>query len=157
MYDYNRRKPPLTLTPETPMATTKYYVGDLCYVMKDVWEEVCELTFPAGINGSEVTGELQLSDGRKFIIFGTAYGDGEYRDNFGNRYGVDSGTLGVILADEIRSREAYFGGGNIVEFPVTLTDANCGDDKGQITFGHIVIDTAGDYDEEEGYEEDEEF
>ena len=139
------------------MANSKYYVGDLCYVMKDVWEEVCNLTFPEHMHGSEVTGELQLSDGRKFVIFGTAHGDGEYHDNFGNRYCVDSGTLGVILADEIRSEEAHFDGGNIIEFPVTLTDANCGYDEGQIAFGHIVIDTGNDYDEDEGYEEDEDY
>lgn len=28
------------------MPAGRYYVGDLCYVMDDVWDEVCDLMFP---------------------------------------------------------------------------------------------------------------
>lgn len=55
----------------------QYYIGDLCYVMHDVWGEVCDLMFPSLLDEEE-SGELELSDGRKIIIFPTPYGDGEY-------------------------------------------------------------------------------
>ena len=53
-------------TAVTP-APVKYYIGDLCYVMHDAWDEVCGLT---PFDNSEH--EFELEDGRKFILFNTA-------------------------------------------------------------------------------------
>ena len=55
------------------MRPGKYYVGDLCYVMDDEWDDVCSLI----IQGNEcVDGEFTLPDGRRFASYGTMYGDG---------------------------------------------------------------------------------
>lgn len=77
--------------------TATYYIGDLCYVLHDAWDEVCSLfTF------DNETWEYQLQDGRKFFLFNTAHGEGVYQDQHGGRYPVDSGTIGAILVDDIR-------------------------------------------------------
>ena len=126
----------------------KYYIGDLCYVMHDAWSEVCDLMFP-GDSDDEVSGELELADGRKIIIFPTAYGDGEYFDQAGNAYGVDSGTIGAIKVDDIRDTNAHLDGGNIHEFAAEIDQYDCWSENGELGFYKVVIDTAGsDYDDE---------
>lgn len=73
-----------------------YWVGDLCYVLHYAWTEVCECG----------DGVHTLADGRRIATFATVHGDGIYDDDDGNGYGVDSGTLGCILADDIRDADA---------------------------------------------------
>lgn len=146
---------------ETTVTPVRYYVGDLCYVMHDEWSEVCDLTFPPG-EDEEVTGELQLADGRKFVIFPTAYGDGVYNDQHGNPYAVDSGTIGAIKVDDIRDPQFQstieHGLGQIHEFPAEIDDLDCCCEDGAISIYNVYIDTAGsDCDEDEdGYEWDNE-
>jgi hypothetical protein len=48
----------------------------------------------------------------KFVVSGTAYGDGCYMDNLGNKYGVDAGVIGIVpkcmwkcTEKEIKKRE----------------------------------------------------
>jgi hypothetical protein len=127
----------------------QYYIGDLCYVMHDVWSEVCDLMF-SGDSDEEVTGELELSDGRKIVIFSTAYGDGEYFDQAGNAYGVDSGTIGAIKVDDIRDTNAHLEGGNIHEFAAEIDGYDCWSENGELGFYKVVINTG---DEGEGEEE----
>ena len=150
-------------TTKMPASTARYYVGDLCYVMNSEWDEVCALTFPD--DGSEVTGKLQLADGRKFAIYGTAHGDGTYRDFYGHTYPVDSGTLGIIKVDDITDpgfQDAIDSdAGHIIELPEEFETLECGYDNGVVRFGHIEIITGfePDEDEEEEFsftEEDEE-
>ena len=67
-----------------------FYIGDVCYEMTDEdyyadWSN----------NFEDFEGEHELR-GHKFAIGGTAYGDGEYEDQYGHRYGVDSGTIGIL-------------------------------------------------------------
>ena len=85
------------------MPAGSYYVGDLCYVMNDEdWREICKLT----IGGNEcIEGEFTLSDGRRFAMYDTAYGDGGYLDQTGNEYSVDSGTIGCIKVSDITKFE----------------------------------------------------
>jgi hypothetical protein len=150
-------------TTSMPTSTARYYVGDLCYVMNPEWSEVCDLTFPD--HTTEVTGKLQLADGRKFAIYGTAHGDGTYRDFYGHSYSVDSGTLGIIKVDDITDPEFQNaidnGLGHIIELPEEFETLNCGYDDGVVCFGHIEIITSfgPDEDEEEEFsftDEDEE-
>lgn len=143
---------------EPVTAPVKYFVGDLCYVMHDVWPEVCDLCV---FDNSEWM--YQLEDGRDFILFSTSYGDGEYFDRQGNSYGVDSGTIGAIRLDDIKDKEANLEAGVIHEFPLPLEEYDCAYDAGTLVFGTVEIDTAPDYEDEEdeedlrGYEyEDEE-
>lgn len=83
------------------MPAGNYYVGDLCYVLHNEWDEVCEIMFdtpnPSGVRD----GEFTLKDGRRFATYSTQYGDGLYNDQFGNQYPVDAGLIGCILLSDI--------------------------------------------------------
>lgn len=134
------------------MPAGRYYIGDLCYVMHDEWNEVCDLFFPPeDTTGRGRDGEFVLKDGRRFASFGTAYGDGEYVSNIGTRHGVDSGSIGCILVSDIRDNtyadiERL---GAVVEFDQPF---EVSEDQGLLIFGHVQIETAdspwNDYDEE---------
>ena len=131
------------------MKAGKYYVGDLCYVMQESWDEVCELIIRPG-NGRLLEGEFNLKDGRRFAIYSTAYGDGTYYDGEGGRYFVDAGVIGCILESDIVANERNdVDGGNVIVFK---EDFNTSSDGENITFGNVTILT-GDYDEEPADEE----
>lgn len=137
---------------------TEYYVGDLCYVMHDCWEEVCNLTYPEDGPANGVQGEFTLADGRQFFLFNTAFGDGEYFDAEGRRYLVDSGTLGAIRVSDIKDTEGFESAmrgnsGQVHTFDYELIADECHSMAGVITLGEVEIDTAAD-DEIEGYEEE---
>lgn len=123
------------------MKAGNYYVGDLCYVMHDVWDEVCELTFP-NRNARPVDGEFTLKDGRRFAIYSTAYGDGTYPSNIDTTHCVDSGTIGCILVTDIKdntdSQERMKELAAIVEFN---NDFETSTDGRVIMFDNMEIDT----------------
>ena len=82
------------------MKAGKYYVGDLCYVLHDRWDEFCSLT----ISGHRVLdGEFNLADGTRFATFTTRWGDGNYFDQDGKSYDVDAGLIGCIRVEDIRA------------------------------------------------------
>lgn len=89
-------------------------------------------------------------------MFNTAYGDGEYLDDFNRSYGVDSGSIGCILASDISGAKKDAEGGHIVTFESAVVARN---DDGVIQFGHVAIDTSGgiaegdgnDYDRDDGW------
>ncbi len=120
-----------------------YYVGDLCYVMHDCWDEVC---------GQSIEGQYKLKDGRSYAIHRTAYGDGLYSSNIGEKFSVDSGTIGCIpikdILDDVKLQEILYLGA-IVYFPYSFDTEN---QQGLIKIGHITIDTG--YDEFEEFDED---
>lgn len=79
-----------------------FYIGDVCYAMSDddydgEWHNEDYTDF-------EGAHELR---GHKFAIGGTAYGDGEYEDQFGHRYGVDSGTIGILPYELCENKNPY--------------------------------------------------
>ena len=117
------------------MPAGKYYVGDLCYVMHNEWDEVCSLIID-GHNCKE--GVFTLANGTRFAIYNTADGDGVYDDNMGNEYGVDAGSIGCILVSDC-TEEIDERLGHIVDFD---TDFEVRSYKGDMYFGHIHIDTA---------------
>jgi hypothetical protein len=136
------------------MPAGRYYIGDLCYVMHDEWDEVCDLFFPASSYPGQTEGEFALRDGRRFASFGTAYGDGTYRSNIGTDHAVDSGSIGCIRVEDIRD-DQYDNIeelGAIVEFDRPFEVSK---DQGLLIFGHVEIETAGDYDWDEEDEEQE--
>jgi hypothetical protein len=124
------------------MKAGKYYVGDLCYVLGDRWDEVCDLII---IDHRCLDGEFELSDGTKFAIYGTAHGDGMYGDQFGNAYPVDSGSIGCVRVSSITPGELDKMGGNLLDFD---HDFETSSTDGVIIIGEIEIDTQG-YDEDE--------
>jgi len=135
------------------MKAGKYYVGDLCYVLGDRWDEVCDLII---VGHNCLDGEFELKDGTKFAIYGTAYGDGVYPDQHGNGYPVDSGSIGCVLVDDITEGELDEGLGNIFDFKESFTTDS---DDGVIMIGDVVIDTRGESEEEdldEYFEEEDE-
>jgi hypothetical protein len=79
------------------MPAGRYWVGDLCYVLHDAWSEAWQ--YGDGVH--------TLPDGRRIAKFSTLHGDGIYDDDQGNEYGVDSGSLGCILAADIRDSSAH--------------------------------------------------
>jgi hypothetical protein len=125
------------------MQAGKYYVGDLCYVLGDRWDEVCNLII---VVHECLDGEFELKDGTRFAIYGTAYGDGFYSDQQGNGYPVDSGSIGCVLVDDITEGELDKMGGNIFDFEEHF---ETGEENGVIIIGDIVIDTAGEEEDEE--------
>ena len=130
------------------MKAGTYYVGDLCYVLHERWDEVCSLI----IEGNRcLDGEFNLKDGTRFAIYGTAYGDGNYFDQNGKSYDVDAGSIGCVLLDDIdlSNQENFLAGGNIHTFD---TSFYTGTMDGKIMFHTLSIDTDPVYNEEEEYE-----
>jgi hypothetical protein len=133
------------------MPAGKYYVGDLCYVMHECWDEVCGLFFKGRTDGGCNEGEFNLKDGRRFVSYNTKWGDGCYYDESENEYGVDAGLIGCICLDDIdfTNDENQINGGNVIEF---RTDFDHGggrssmgrDWDGVIQIGHVSINTGGE-------------
>ena len=134
------------------MPAGRYAIIDLCYVMHPEWDEFCALTIR---DHQCLDGEFTLADGRRFATLSTAYGDGTYRSNIGTDHSVDSGSIGCILVSDIRDNtyEDIEDLGAIVEFDQPF---EVSEDAGLLKFGHVMIETAGGYDEdeEEDYEEE---
>ena len=119
------------------MQPGQYYIGDLCYVLHEHWDEVCSLI----INDNRCAdGEFELANGTKFAIYSTAYGDGTYQDQGDNEYWVDSGSIGCVLYEDIDlSVEGnQIMGGRIVDIGHDFTT---GKQDGVLKFGPIHIDT----------------
>ena len=120
------------------MPAGKYYIGDLCYVMDTKeWREICDII----IKESRILdGEFELPDGRRFAIYSTRWGDGEYYDQYGHTYSVDAGSIGCILMSDIRAHKYD----NILDLGAVQEFAEpfeTGSHKGQLVFGHVLIDT----------------
>lgn len=129
------------------MPAGKYYVGDLCYVMHDAWDQCVNLFFPDSGHG-QVEGEFELADGRRFASFGTAWGDGEYRSNINTLHSVDSGSIGCILLSDIRDTTYPLDHlqqlGAIIDFEAPFEVEA---DQGLLKFGPVEIETAADQEE----------
>ena len=129
----------------------KYYIGDLCYVIHntDTWHEITNLVFPRW--GETVEGEFTLKSGVRIANFRTQWGDGDYEDQEGNSYPVDSGSIGCILVSDIDDSDTQNDTmmGTIHEFTEPFEVST---NDGVLNFGPIWIDTNPDYPDE--YESD---
>jgi hypothetical protein len=132
------------------MKAGTYYVGDLCYVMHDKWEEVCGIII---VESGILDGEFKLSDGTHFAIYSTAYGDGSYSDGEGKQYGVDSGSIGCICVDDVSEAErANLKDGHVHTFDQPFQTWS---DQGAIHIGHVTVDTADEvYQSDDDYNEE---
>jgi hypothetical protein len=129
----------------------QYYVGDLCYVMHPEWDELCDIMFA---EDEYLEGELNVQNKRIFLA-STAYGDGNYADNVGRAYGVDSGSLGIIAVENIAESELpNLIDGHVIEF---TTDFIVTAQHGRFNFGGILIDTGYDEEYDEGYNDDHDY
>lgn len=129
------------------MKTGVYYIGDLCYVLGDVWDEICDWMYPkGGSSDSWRQGEYELSDGRRIANYRTKWGDGVYKSNIDTDYMVDSGTIGCIdtsnlklSIDELIQLQKL---GALVEFRGNFLTHGCDyKNDGIIRFGHVEIST----------------
>ena len=137
------------------MPPGEYYIGDLCYVLDDRWNEVCDATI---VEKTCLDGEHALKDGALFAMYGTAHGDGEYLDDDGNAYPVDSGSIGCIdlmhLPEYYREkRDKIDSDGGLGHVRVFDSSFKTGCVDGVIVFGRVRIDTDPEYeaDEDEDY------
>jgi hypothetical protein len=128
------------------MPPGKYWIGDLCYVMHDKWEDFCAQT----ISGYEVLNGQFTVDGATIVTMSTKYGDGNYQDNKGNNYPVDAGLIGAIKVDDITDPDARLDLGNVIQFD---SQWSFSEDDGTLIFGNVKIYT-GDQDEDDYYEEE---
>lgn len=140
-------------TTEFPAGT--YWVGDLCYVLHAEWDEVCELFFAGRTDHGCNQGEFTLKDGRRFVAFNTAHGDGTYYDNRGRDYSVDAGLIGLIKFDaiDLHNEDNYTDGGQVIAFTAPFT---CECEDGFMRFGSIAIDTDSVHEDDEEVDCDEE-
>lgn len=138
--------------PQVYMEAGTFYVGDLCYVLNDSWDEFCKLT----IRDEEcVSGGFRFADGREFVSFTTIYGDGTYEDNELRQYPVDAGLIGCIRVDDMDCDvEDVCDGGQIIKFEKPFV---CELVDGILYFGKVAIDLdpSDDYNEDEEEYEDE--
>lgn len=124
------------------MPAGKYYIGDLCYVLRNErWAEFCELTIK---DGECLHGDFFLKDGSKFCFFNTWYGDGTYTLRYNRSVSVaeidvDSGTIGCILVDDLLDFNEENCPGAVVEF---MHEFQVSEEEGVIRFGAYSIDTA---------------
>lgn len=124
-----------------------WWIGDLCYVLDNDWDEVCGLLFNKNKESKRLGGEFELEDGIKFALYSTAWGDGCYDDNKGNRYGVDAGVIGCIkVSDLYKMGESPSTLGTVHTFE---EDFVTGYDNGDIFFGSLRIETDPQADEED--------
>lgn len=114
-----------------------YYVGDLCYVLRNEWDEVCSLTIK---EHSCLDGVFTLANGTKFATYGTAYGDGVYIDQKGHKYPVDAGLIGCVAVKDLDANilKNNIHLGNIIKFDKPFTT---NEDQGVIVIGNLSIDT----------------
>ena len=136
------------------MPAGTYYIGDLCYVLNDRWDEVCDLVLADHFCRD---GIFTLKDGTRFAMFTTKYGDGQYFDQDGNSYTVDSGSIGCVMLMDISESERDLAKmqklGNIMTFSDSLTVGSSRESvgyywDGYINFDRLAIDTAGEHDYE---------
>lgn len=130
------------------MPSGTYFIGDPCYILQnadaitdnDEWGKIVDMLFDK--DGHHIDGQFEWK-GRKIYIAGTAYGDGLYTDQENHRYSVDAGLLGAIpiefcLPGNLKELKRL---GQIVMF---VSPFICDMKDGNMTFGHIKIDTRGD-------------
>lgn len=126
-----------------------YYIGDPCYLFDKSWGDVLHET---DFFNQPFKGECKFK-GKVVAGGATAYGDGVYQDKEGKEYWVDSGML-AILPISLEKIDGKFRegrpfkeqGAHIVKFD---SDFDVEISDGIFTFGHIIIDTKNDSEEEE--------
>jgi hypothetical protein len=135
--------------PQVYMEPGTYYIGDLCYVLGDSWDEFCSITID---DHDCLNGGFRFKDGREFVTFQTMYGDGTYHDKEGRSYPVDAGLIGCVRVEDMDIDVMdVCDDGNIIKFDKPFVCERVG---GVIYFGKVSIDTEGDPFYNDGDEED---
>lgn len=139
------------MTVSTTMKSGEFFVGDLCYVLRMHWEQVCDTIFE---NNTGLQGAFELNE-ETFVSFFTMYGDGRYQDQLGNNYPVDAGLIGTISLESLEK----LGYTHTFEYLNKMgavhkydEDFECSvDGEGCIRFGHITIETGEKFSDDSDY------
>jgi hypothetical protein len=130
---YMSNEPTLTAT----LPPGDYVIGDPCYSIPDAewdaWLEAADYTndHDDHILAAEVNGRLCVG------VY-TAYGDGSYKDQDGNEFGVDAGLIGLVPV-EVAEKNSVGEDRRIITLPFE-TDVEAAID-GVISLGKWDIDT----------------
>ena len=118
----------------------QYVIVDPCYVLKDdVYNALLDTAFET--NQVTVYGTDIFGTEKRLIILHTYHGDGQYYDDHGRQFLVDSGTIACIeVAPE------FFQAGWEQYTQITATKPfDCQSDEGDLLFGdHACIYTNGE-------------
>lgn len=134
---------------KTTLKAGRYWIGDPCYRILENWHSVCEQCGDA--NWEDKDGLWIDVDYTKFILIGTAYGDGCYpltKDGeLITGLGVDAGCLSIIpVGDDFPLGEDSDG------YVVEMTDDfEFEAEGGNFSFGEYKVLT--DYDNEDDEDE----
>jgi hypothetical protein len=117
-----------------------YYIGDLCYFLKDpIYDGIF------GGHGYESGLYTEKSSGEFFMVDNTSHGDGEYIGTDGFGYGVDAGIIGIASRSLGPESDEKVYGGKLYTFkePIEIKFQ-----KGLFRFKshskYLAIDTSGD-------------
>lgn len=124
------------------MKAGTYYIGDNCYVLDERYLEDFDWVDDFC---NYIDEGLVKVNGLDVVTFGTMYGDGIYQSNVGFNFSVDAGIIGCTPAELWKGVNEPFGCLK-VNFKEDFT---CQEDEGILRFGHIMIDTVGEDDEED--------
>ena len=136
----------------TRLLVGKYLVIDPCYVFGNpdvLWSDICNAFYPPedkhGHGYESVTMKVETESGTHTVVmFGTAYGDGEYpvfdNDEYIGSSAVDAGLLSFVPAELIEEIDASDHLGTWVQL---VEDAKVNIEGGDATCGNIFVDTCG--------------
>jgi hypothetical protein len=134
---------------EEKLPAGEYLIIDLCYVMHKEWKEICNIICANDFDSNSAI--LKLDDGRIIAMAFTKYGDGEYYDQNGKRYGVDAGLIGAILLSDVSEEEqSNIKLGNVY----TLNEFSPVYNNGKLSFDSIVINTDEEEEEDDYWSDD---
>ena len=129
--------------------SNKFYIGDVCYVLDDkIYDEIW------GGKHDYADGLIDCENGLSFLVHGTAYGDGEYYDQYGHPYGVDAGVIGVVPI-ELCAKEDGLKLGAVMEGNFATLEYDDGTFKIEIGNNWREIYTKEDFEDEEWIEDEE--
>lgn len=115
-----------------------YFIGDPAYVLSEYnWQRICRLMTTNPSHYEKGFFELQ---GRSLFMHGAAYGDDTYKDQDGQEYTVDSGTIGaipIVLCEPSLLKENE-NAGQVITFSKPF---ECSYKEGTFRIGHIIIKT----------------
>lgn len=130
----------MDITITVPAGT--YVLGDPCYsVGDDEWMPLLESCGYFCEEGSPIG---TLPDGQHVYAFGTAYGDGLYTDQFGHKFGVDAGLIGLVPTTAVKQ-----GLSSEVTTVTFFEPTECSTDGETLTFGPHVIPTGDEADDDD--------
>lgn len=91
-----------------------FYVGDVCYALS---EEVYHGFWGDKQGFKDGVFTVPGTDGLKFAVGGTAYGDGSYADQLGHCFPVDAGVIGLVPIELVDDMEKAIDLGLVVDAP----------------------------------------